>query len=200
MQITTEMIKELRQATSAGVLDCKKALEQSAGDFGKAVEILREKGLAVAAKKAGRETKEGLIGSYIHAGGKIAALIEVNCETDFVARTEEFQTFVHDLAMQVVAARPLYLRPEDVPAEVLENKKRIYRIEAEESGRSAQVVDRIVEGKVAQYYEDTCLLEQAFIKEPAVKIKDLLAAKIAQLGENIIIRRFVRYELGESLE
>ena len=197
MEITTEMVKELRTATGAGVLECRKALETSAGDFDQAVKVLREKGLAAAAKKATREANEGLIGHYIHQGSKVASLIEVNCETDFVARTEEFRTLVHDLAMQVVAARAQYLRPEDVPAEVIEQEKAIYRTQLADEKKPEHVLDRIVEGKLAKFYEETCLLEQPFIKDSNLKVKDLVTASIAKLGENIRIRRFARFAVGE---
>lgn len=197
MKITTEMVKELRQATGAGVLDCKKALEAAGGDMKKAVAVLREKGLAAAAKKAGRATKEGLIEAYIHAGGRIGALIELNCETDFVARTEEFRQLAHDLAMQVVAAKPLYLSPEDVPAEVLEAEKAIYRAQAEKEGKPAHVIDRIVEGKLEKFYQEVCLLKQPFIKDDDLTVQDLLTQMVAKVGENIVVRRFARFELGE---
>lgn len=197
MEITTEMVKELRTATGAGVLECRKALETAGGDFDQAVKILREKGLAAAAKKASREANEGLIGHYIHQGSKVASLIEVNCETDFVARTDEFQTLVHDLAMQVVAARAQYLRPEDVPAEVLEQEKAIYRTQLADEKKPDHVIERILEGKLAKFYEETCLVEQPFIKDPSVKVKDLVTASIAKLGENIRIRRFARLAVGE---
>ncbi|MBX7237626.1 MAG: translation elongation factor Ts [Caldilineales bacterium] len=197
MEITTEMVKELRTATGAGVLECRKALETAQGDFDAAVKILREKGLAAAAKKASREANEGLIGHYIHQGSKVASLIEVNCETDFVARTDEFRTLVHDLAMQVVAARAQYLRPEDVPADVLEQEKAIYRAQLADEKKPAHVIERIIEGKLAKFYEDTCLLEQPFIKDPSVKVKDLVTASIAKLGENIRVRRFARFAVGE---
>lgn len=197
MEITTEMVKELRTATGAGVLECRKALETAKGDFDAAVKILREKGLAAAAKKASREANEGLIGHYIHQGSKVASLIEVNCETDFVARTDEFRGLVHDLAMQVVAARAQYLRPEDVPADVLEQEKAIYRAQLADEKKPAHVIERIIEGKLAKFYEDTCLLEQPFIKDPSVKVKDLVTASIAKLGENIRVRRFARFAVGE---
>jgi elongation factor Ts len=196
MKITTQMVKELRQATGAGVLDCRKALEAADGDFDKAVTMLREKGLAAAAKKASREAKEGIIGHYVHPGAKMAAIIEVNCETDFVARTPEFQTLVKDLAMQVVASRPRWLKPEDVPAEVIEQEKAIYRKQLEEEGKPEHIMDRIIEGKLKKFYDENCLLEQAFIKDPDIKIKDMVTNAVARLGENIRIRRFARFEVG----
>lgn len=198
MEITAQMVKDLRTATNAGVLDCKKALQEAEGDYDRAVELLRERGLAVAAKKAGREAKEGLIGNYVHAGSKVASLIEVSCETDFVARTDSFQNLVHDLAMQVVAARPLYVQPENIPPDVLEHEKNIFKAQMEDTNKPAAVVEKILEGKVAKYYEEVCLLEQPFIKDGSVKVKDLVAAKIGELGENIIVRRFVRLEVGEQ--
>jgi len=196
MEITTQMVKELRQATGAGVLDCRKALEAANGDFDKAVTLLREKGLAAAAKKASREAKEGLIGYYVHPGAKMAAIVEVNCETDFVARTPEFQQLAKDIAMQVVAARPRWLTPEDVPADVLEAEKDIYRKQLADQGKPEHIMDRIIEGKLKKFYEETCLLEQDFIKNPEVKIKDLVTEHVARLGENIKIRRFARFEVG----
>ena len=196
MTITAAMVKELRAATGAGVLACRKALEEANGDFDKAVVLLREKGLAAAAKKASREANEGLIGHYVHMGAKVASLIEVNCETDFVARTEEFQTLVHDLAMQVVAARPRWLTPEDVPAEVIEAEKDIYRKQLADENKPDHIKERIVEGRLKKFYEETCLLEQPFIKDPSVKVKDLITSQIAKLGENIRVRRFVRFEVG----
>ena len=196
MKITTQMVKELRQATGAGVLDCRKALEATDGDFDKAVTILREKGLAAAAKRASREAKEGLVGHYVHPGAKMASIVEVNCETDFVARTPEFQALVKDLAMQIVAARPRWLTPEDVPAEVIEQEKAIYRKQLAEEGKPEHIMDRIIEGKLKKFYDENCLLEQAFIKDPDVKIKDMITNAVARLGENIRIRRFARFEVG----
>lgn len=194
--ITTQMVKELRQATGAGILDCKEALEAQDGDFDKAVVHLREKGMAAAAKRAEREATEGLIGSYIHAGSKVGALVEVNCETDFVAHTDEFQELAHDLAMQVVAAKPLYLAPDDVPAKVLEQEKAVYRAQMQDSGKPAHIVERIVEGKLKKLYEETCLLEQPFIKDTAITVGELVTQRNALLGENIVVRRFVRFEVG----
>lgn len=195
-EITAEMVKQLREATNAGVLDCKKALTETNGNFEAAVEILRKKGLATAAKKAGREANEGLIGSYVHPGSKIASLVEVNCETDFVARTEEFQQLARDLAMHVTASRPQYISREDVPADVIAKEREIYRAEASNSGKPAEVIERIVDGKLEKWFEEVCLLEQPFIKDPQITIKDLLTSRIASLGENIKIRRFCRFEVG----
>jgi elongation factor Ts len=197
VEITAVMVKELRQMTGAGILDCKKMLVETDGDMEHAVERLREKGLAKAAQKAGREAKDGLIGQYVHAGDRVAGMVEVNCETDFVARTPEFQSFVHDIAMQVVAAKPLYVSMQDVPAEVVEREKATYREQMAGEGKPEHILDRIIEGKMRKYYEDMCLLEQPFIKDEDKKIGLLLNEMIAQLGENIIIRRFVRFEVGE---
>lgn len=194
--ITAAMVKELREATGAGVLDCKQALEANDGDFEQAVVYLREKGKAAAAKRAEREAEEGLIGAYVHAGSKVAALVEVNCETDFVAHTDEFQQLAHDLAMQVVAARPSYLSREDVPAEVLEAERNIYRAQMEDSGKPEHILERIIEGKLAKFYEQVCLLEQPFIKDSALSIAELVQQKNALLGENIVVRRFVCFEVG----
>ncbi len=196
MEITAAMVKELRQNTGAGVLDCRKALEAANGDMARATEILREKGFATAAKKASRETHEGLIGHYVHMGSKVAALVEVNCESDFVARTEEFQTLAKDLAMQVVAARPAWVRIEDVPAEIVERERASYWAELGNSNRPREALEKIVEGKLARFYEENCLLEQPFIKDESIKVKDLITATIAKLGENIVVRRFARLEVG----
>jgi elongation factor Ts len=194
--ISTQQVKELRQQTGAGVLDCKEALEISEGDFERAVVYLREKGMAAAAKRAHREAEEGLIGSYIHAGSKVAALVEVNCETDFVAHTDEFQELAHDLAMQVVAAKPLYLRPEDVPPTVLEEEKAVYRAQMADSGKPDEIIERIVEGKLKKFYEESCLMEQPFIKDTSITVAELVRQKNALLGENIVVRRFARLEVG----
>lgn len=196
MEISTEMVKELRQATGSGVLDCRKALEHANGDFDKAVEYLREKGLAKAATKAGRTAKEGLIEAYVHTGSRVAALIELNCESDFVARTGEFKELAHNLAMQVVAARPQYVSPDDVPEEVKEREKSIYRAQLADERKPPQVVDRIIEGKLNKFYEETCLLKQPYIKDDQKTVEKLLLEMIAKLGENIVVRRFARFELG----
>lgn len=194
--ITAQQVKELREATGAGILDCKEALEASNGDFEQAVAYLREKGMAAAAKRATREAKEGLIGSYIHAGSKVGALVEVNCETDFVAHTDEFRELAHDLAMQVVAAKPSYLVPDEIPAEVLEEEKATYRAQMAESGKPEQIVERIVEGKLQKFYEEACLMEQPFIKDTAITVRELVQQMNALLGENIVVRRFARFEIG----
>jgi len=196
VDISVEQIKELRALTGAGVLDCRKALAASNGDIKKAVEWLKEKGMAIAAKKAGREAKEGIIGVYVHHDKKTAAMLELNCETDFVARTDEFQNLARELAMHVVAARPMYVSPDEIPAEEIEATKAKFAQEAREAGKPENVVERIVEGKMAKYYEEVCLLEQPFVRDPDVKVKDLIKENIARLGENIVVRRFARFELG----
>ena len=196
MSISADLIKKLRELTGAGVLDCRKALDAAQGDIDKAVAILREKGLAAAAKKADREATNGVIGNYVHMGAKMAALVEVNCETDFVARTEQFQALARDLAMQVVGARPLYVRREDVPAEVVAEHKEKVLSQLDDPNKPANVIERIIEGKLAKFFEETCLLEQPFIKDDSVKIQQLLTDTVARLGENIVVRRFARLELG----
>lgn len=192
-----DAIKKLREKTSAGVVDCKKALRDSGGDINKAIEILRKQGVALASKKAGRAAKEGRIESYIHLGGKIGVLVEVGCESDFVARNDDFKTFVKNLAMQVAASSPLYVQKEDVTAEAVKKETEIIR--AQLTGKPATAQDKIVEGKLAKFYEEVCLLEQPFIKDPSLKVKDVLTSMIAKIGENIIIRRFVRFQVGEEL-
>ncbi len=195
-EITAEMVKLLREATNAGVLDCKKALTDSQGDFEAAVEYLRKKGLATAAKKASREANEGIIGTYVHGGAKVASMVELNCETDFVARTDEFQQLATDWAMHVTAARPVWVSREEVPAESVEKEREIYREQMANSGKPAQVVDKIVDGKLDKWYSEVCLMEQPFIKDPNITIKDLLTTTIASLGENMKVRRFARLEIG----
>lgn len=190
------MVKQLRETTGAGVLDCKKALEQTNGDFEKAAALLQEKGLAAAAKKATREANEGLIGSYVHTGAKVAALVEVNCETDFVARTEQFQALVKDLAMHVVAARPRYVRREEIPAAELEKERAEFLAQVADSGKPAEVLAKIVDGKLEKFYQENCLMEQPFIKDPNATIADVITQAIAKLGENIVVRRFARLEIG----
>ena len=197
MEITTSMIKELREATAAGVLDCKKALEASGGNVDKAKAYLLEKGIAAAAKKADREVKEGLIEAYVHAGSRVGALIELDCETDFVARTEEFRALAHDLAMQVVAAKPLYLAPEDIPPHVLEEETNDYRAQARDAGKPEHIIARIVEGKLQKYHQEVCLMKQPFIKDDELTVQDIITRMIAKLGENIVVRRFARFELGD---
>jgi len=195
-EVTSQMVKELREITGAGFLDCKKALADAGGDVEQAIETLRKKGLAAAAKKASRDTNEGLIGHYIHAGSKMAGLVEVNCETDFVARTEQFQQLARDLAMQVVAARPLYVSREDIPAEVLAKENEIFREQMTDSGKPEHIVEQIIQGKVDKWYSEVCLLEQSFIKDPNVSIQNMLTDSVAALGENIRVNRFSRLEIG----
>jgi elongation factor Ts len=199
-EVSAGQVRELREKTGAGIMDCKKALADSSGDFEKAVVYLRERGLAAAAKKAARAASEGLVASYIHAGGKIGVLVEVNCETDFVARTPQFQALVKDLAMQVAAANPRYVQREEVPAQTIEAERSIYRAQMADSGKPANVVDRIVDGKLEKFYADICLLEQAFIKDPQRTVGQLVTDAIAQLAENVVVRRFVRFQLGEMTE
>lgn len=198
--MSLSLVKELREKTGAGLLDCQKALGEADGDPDKALRLLREKGLAKAAKKASRVAADGAIGSYIHPGAKIGVLIEVNCETDFVAKTDEFQMLVRDLAMQVAAASPRWVRREDVPEDELESERAIYRVQAEQSGKPPQVIERIVAGQVERYLKDVCLLEQAFIKQSDRTVKDVVQETIARLGENVTVRRFARFQLGESQE
>lgn len=198
--IPAALVKELREKTGAGMMDCKKALAEANGDMERAVEILREKGLSQAAKKSSRVAAEGVVDSYIHMGGKIGVLVEVNCETDFVARTDEFRSFVHDVAMQIAAANPQYLSREEVPQDVIEKEREILKAQALNEGKPEKVVEKIIDGRIEKFYKDNCLLEQAFIRDPDVTITDLLKEKIAKTGENITIRRFARFEMGEGLE
>ncbi|NOZ24975.1 MAG: translation elongation factor Ts [Nitrospirae bacterium] len=199
MTVTADMVKRLREQTGAGMMDCKKALSESNGDFDKAVEVLRKKGLAAAEKKAGRKASEGLISSYIHMD-KIGVLIEVNCETDFVARTDDFRQFVKDVAMHIAAANPRYLSREKIPQDVIEREKGIYREQTKD--RPEHVVEKIVEGKLEKFYSENCLLDQIFVKDPEQKkkIKDIVTEMVSKVGENIVIRRFTRYQLGEETE
>jgi elongation factor Ts len=198
MEVSASAVKELREKTGAGMMDCKKALAETGGDVQGAIDYLRQKGLAAAAKKADRVAADGAVGAYVHPGGKIGVLVEINCETDFVARTAEFQTLLKDIAMQVAAANPRYLRREEVPAAELDKEKAIYRQQALETGKPEKVVDKIVEGKIERFYSEACLLEQAFIKDPDKKVSDIVNESIGRLGENIQIRRFSRYHLGEA--
>jgi len=200
MAITAAEVKELREKTGAGMLDCKKALEEANGDMTRAAEILREKGLAAAAKKAGRIATEGLVESYIHGGGRIGVLVEVNCETDFVGKTEQFREFVRDIAMHIAASNPKYIRREDVPQEDLDKEREILRTQALNEGKPEKVVEKIVEGRISKFFEENCLLEQPFVKDPDKTVQELLHEKISTIGENISIRRFARFELGEGLE
>lgn len=200
MQITAQMVKELRERTGAGMMDCKAALAEVDGDMEKAVDALRKKGLAAAAKKAGRVAADGMVGSYIHAGGKIGVLVEVNCETDFVARTEGFQELVKDIAMHVAAADPRFVRREEVPADVLDRERAIYSEQAAASGKPANVVEKIVEGKLEKFFAESCLLEQPFVKNPDLTVGQMVTEAVAKIGENIQVRRFVRFKLGEGIE
>jgi elongation factor Ts len=193
-------VKSLREKTGAGMMDCKNALVQANGDMEEAIKLLREKGLASAAKKAGRIAAEGVVDSYIHLGGKIGVLVEINCETDFVAKTDQFKTFVRDVAMQIAASNPQYVDPSEVPESVIESEKEILRAQALAEGKPEKIVDKMVEGRIQKYFKDVCLLEQPFVKDQDKAVKDVLNEKIAEIGEKISIRRFVRYEMGEGLE
>ena len=198
MEIKADLVKELRVKSNAGMMDCKKALLESKGDLEKAEKLLREKGLVLASKKASRAAKEGLIESYIHPGSRIGVMVEVNCETDFVARNEMFKTFVHDIALHIAATAPLYVSIDDVPEEMIEKEKEIYKNQALNEGKPEKIVDKIAEGKIKKFYEENVLLEQLFVKDTDSSIGDLLIQNIAKIGENIVIRRFTRYVLGEQ--
>ncbi|HEV2851389.1 MAG TPA: translation elongation factor Ts [Thermoanaerobaculia bacterium] len=200
MAITAQMVKELRERTGAGMMDCKNALNDCQGNMEQAVDALRKKGLAAAAKKAGRVTAEGAVGSYIHGGGKLGVLVEVNCETDFVARTDQFQELVRDIAMHIAAAEPRFVRREEVTPDVLERERAIFQDQALASGKPANVVEKIVQGKMEKYYSEFVLLEQPFVKNPDVTVAQLIAEKVGKIGENIQVRRFVRFKLGEGIE
>jgi len=200
MAITTEMVKELRGVTGAGVLEAKKALEQTDGNFEKAVDILREKGAARAAKRADRAAREGIIELYAHPGNRMGVMLELNCETDFVARNEQFRELAHNLAIHIAAAGPRYLRPEDVPAAVLERETSVLKAQAMAEGKPEAIAEKMVAGRISKFYEEMCLLEQPFVRDEKIKIKDMLTDAIRTTGENIVVRRFARYELGESLE
>ncbi len=200
MSISASLVKELREKTGAGFMDCKEALKECEGNADKAVDYLRKKGLSAASRRAGRQASEGVVASYIHMGGKIGVIVEVNCETDFVARTDEFQELVNDLAMQVAAARPMYVRREDVPAELLEKEREIFKAQALESGKPENVVERIVDGKIEKFYQQICLEEQDFIKESGTAVLDHVKALAGKLGENVQINRFARFEIGEGQE
>src|SRR4051794_6968898 len=198
MEIDPQLVKQLREKTNAGMMDCKRALTEAGGDLEKAETILRTKGIAGASKKSSRATKEGIVASYIHLQGKVGVLVEVNCETDFVAKNESFRAFVKDITLHIAAAHPLYVGREDVPAALIESEREIYK--AQVKGKPENVVDKIVDGKFDKFYGAVCLMEQGFIKDPDHTIKDLVATKISELGENIVIRRFTRYLVGEPLE
>ncbi len=200
MAVETSSVKELRERTGAGILDCRKALQECGGELEQAVDFLRQKGLALAAKKGGRVAAEGQVGAYIHGGGKIGVLVELNCETDFVARTTEFQELLKDIAMQIAAASPKFIRREDVPSQDLEKEQEIYRRQALELGKPEKVLDKIVAGKVERFYSEACLLEQAFIKDPDKQVGEVIQEAIARLRENIQVRRFERFHLGEGVE
>jgi elongation factor Ts len=198
MAVTTEQIKELREATGAGILDCRKALEQAGGDFNKAVDFLREKGLATAAKRADRDAKEGVVELYSHGGGRVGVMVEVNCETDFVARSKGFREFAHEVALQIAASSPRYIRAEEIPQPVIDHEREIARKRALEEGKPEAVVDRIIDGRIEKFKDEVVLLRQPYIRDEAKTIEKLLLDQVAAIGENIIIRRFTRWELGES--
>ena len=200
MAVSASDVKALREATGAGMMDCKKALTEADGNMEKATEILREKGLAAAAKKSGRIAAEGVVASYIHMGGRIGVLVEVNCETDFVAKTDQFQSFVRDIAMQIAASNPLYLSSEEVPQDTIDKEKEILRIQAINEGKPEKIVNNMVEGRIKKYFKEVCLLDQPFVKDPDKSIADYVKEQIAALGKNITIRRFTRYEMGEGLQ
>ena len=200
MNFTAKDVAELRAKTNAGMMDCKKALTESDGDFDKAITWLREKGIAAVAKKQSRIASEGIVTSYIHMGGKIGVLVEINCETDFVAKTDDFQQFGHDIALQIAAAAPKYLKIEDVPAEEVEKEKEIFRNQSLNEGKPAQIIEKMVEGRIRKFYQDVCLMEQPFVKDPSKTIAEYVNEKTYQIGEKISVRRFVRYEMGEGLE
>ena len=199
MDITSGMVKQLRDKTGAGMMDCKEALTASDGDFDKSIDYLRKKGMAVATKRSSKAAKEGTIASYIHMGGKIGVMVELNCETDFVAKTADFQNLAKDLAMHVAASNPLYLRPEDIPADALEREKEIYRSQALQERKPEKIWEKIIEGKLKKYYEDACFLEQKFVKNTDITIGTLVKDMMAKTGENIIVRRFARFQLGDEI-
>ena len=199
MEITTDMIKELRAATSAGVLDCRKALEEANGDYQKAVDWLREKGMATAAKRADREASQGMVELYSHGGGRVGVMVEVNCETDFVARSDKFRELAHELALQIAASAPRYLKVEDIPAEVLEHEAEIARARAKEEGKPDAILDKIVQGRLEKFKDEVVLARQAYIRDESMTVEKLVLQTVAAIGENVIVRRFQRWELGESL-
>ncbi len=200
MEINAQTVKELRDKTGAGMMDCKGALTEAGGDMEKAIEFLRKKGLSRAAKRAGRAANEGAVGSYIHMGGKIGVLVEVNCESDFVAKNEDFQAFVKDISMHIAASSPLYLSEEDVPEDIIEKEREIYRAQAKDSGKPDKVIDKIVDGKLKKFYTEVCLLDQPYVKDTDMKVSDYLNNFISKTGENVVIRRFARFQLGEELK
>ena len=200
MEISAELVKKLREKTGVGLMDCKEALKNAAGDMEEAIEYLREKGLAKLQKRMGRTASEGVIASYIHTGAKVGTMVEINCETDFVANTKEFQEFAKDIAMQITASNPLYVKREDVPEDAKEAEKNIYRKQAMESGKPEKIIDKIADGKMEKFYEEVCLIEQPFIKNQDITVKELLEELIVKMGEKIIVNRFVRFQLGETIE
>ena len=199
MEVSASMVKDLREKTGAGMMDCKKALAEAGGSFEKAVDYLRQKGLATAARRAGKVASEGQIGSYVHAGGKLGVMVEVNCETDFVAKTDDFRAFAKDMAMHIAASNPLYIQRENVPPEALEREREIYRAQARDARKPEKIMEKIVEGKLEKYYGEVCLLEQPFVKDPDRTVQDLLNELIAKLGEKVEIRRFMRFQVGEGM-
>ena len=198
--ISASLVKELREKTGAGMMDCKKALTETDGDMDKAIDFLREKGLSASAKKSGRIATEGLVETYVHGGGRLGVMVEINCETDFVAKTDDFQTFAKDIAMHIAAAKPEFLSSDEIPADVIEFEKKILRAQALNEGKPEKIVDKMVEGRIQKYFKDVCLLEQPFVKDPDKTISQLITEKVATIGEKISIRRFVRFELGEGME
>jgi len=200
MEITSTMVKELRTKTGAGMMDCKQALAESDGDFEKAIDFLRKKGLSAATKRSSKAAKDGTIASYIHMGGKIGVMVEINCETDFVAKTEDFQTMARDIAMHIAASNPLYVRPEEITESALEREKEIYRSQLREEKKPEKIWDKIIEGKLKKYYEDVCLTQQKFIKDTDITVATLINNMIAKTGENMVIRRFARFQLGEEIK
>jgi len=199
-EVTPQLVKQLRERTGAGMMECKKALDEAKGDLAEAEVVLRKRGIAAASKKSARSTKQGVVGSYIHAGAQIGVMVEVNCESDFVARTGDFQQLVHDIAMQIAAASPSFIRKEDVTAEAIEKEKEIQRARALADGKPEKIVDKVVEGRMSKFYEEICLLEQPFIKDNTTTVNDLIKQKIAKLGENITVARFVRFKVGETAQ
>jgi elongation factor Ts len=198
MAVTTQQIKELRESTGAGILDCRKALEQAGGDFDKAVDFLREKGLATAAKRSDRDASEGVVELYSHGNGRVGVMVEVNCETDFVARSESFRTFAHEVALQIAAGAPRYVTPEQIPQSEIEHEKEIARNRAREEGKPESIFDRIVEGRIEKFKDEVCLMRQPYIRDESITIEQLMMQNVASIGENVVIRRFARWELGEQ--
>ncbi len=200
MDISAELVRKLREKTGVGLMDCKEALKQSGGDMEKAIEYLREKGLAKLQKRSGRAASEGVIASYIHTGGKVGVLVEVNCETDFAANSKDFQEFAKDVAMQITAASPLYVRREEIPEDLVAKEKDLYKRQALDSGKPEKIIDKIADGKMEKFFQEVCLMEQSFIKNPDITVKGLLEDLVVKIGENVVIRRFVRFQLGETTE